>query len=845
MVRFSGVLKGEAGHSVGLSFALYKDQQEGAPLWLETQSIAVDAAGHYTVQLGATAPHGLPKELFVSGEARWLGVQAEGQAEQPRVLLLSVPYALKAADAETLGGRPLSAFVLAAPSTANPVSGISDGGTTATVPPPNAAVTGAGTVNAIPRWDSASDIVSSAMTQTGTGATARIGINTATPTATLDVKGGGTIRGQLNLPVSGNATATTGKISYPLNFAASVFNSGTGTAVNQTFRLQAEPVSNNTTNIGGKLNLLYYSGANVAAETGLSIASNGQITFAPGQVFPGTSTITGVTAGTALTGGGTTGAVTLNLDTTKVPLLSAANTFTGNQAVIGNISSNAIVSAIAVNALTSFNIAGNPFAYGSQNTANSYFGFAGNQTGTGGDNVGSGQIALLNNSTGNDNTADGVAALKLNTSGSDNSALGLFALSANTSGGFNTAIGSNALLANTTGSSNTALGANAGPDSGHPNLKNATAIGANAQVTATNALVLGSINGVNGATADTLVGIGTTAPAAKLDVHGNANFTGPITFAAGQSFPGTGTITGVTAGSGLTGGGTSGTVALSLNTGFSDGRYAQLAANNTFSGVQVFNNAVGIGISSPAYPLHVSGAIRSEAGLSLGGNSTVVVDAPGIIGGRLTILPNGNVGIDNPNPSTNLDVHGNIDASGALIGGSLNVGGGGIINGGLTTSAGITTGAGVNVGGPLNVSGGLTIKNDHILNAAPHMYFGAFFPGNIVQSQVGGFVIPSKDILITRVTLGGGDLGINFSGGCSPTGTIGIINIAGGLSNLVPVYLLTIAQNSDPSYRSDSGAISVAVAAGTPLVFEVWVGPVCGLNPGPNNVYLNVEYVMQ
>jgi hypothetical protein len=52
----------------------------------------------------------------------------------------------------------------------------------------------------------------------------------------------------------------------------------------------------------------------------------------------GTGTITGVTAGTDLTGGGTSGKVTLNLDTTKVPQLSAANTFTGNQSVTGNLS---------------------------------------------------------------------------------------------------------------------------------------------------------------------------------------------------------------------------------------------------------------------------------------------------------------------------------------------------------------------------------------------------------------------------------------------------------------------------------------------------------------------------
>jgi hypothetical protein len=43
-------------------------------------------------------------------------------------------------------------------------------------------------------------------------------------------------------------------------------------------------------------------------------------------------------------------------------------------------------------------------------------------------------------------------------------------------------------------------------------LSNATAIGSKALVAASNALVLGSINGVNGAAASTKVGIGTTAP---------------------------------------------------------------------------------------------------------------------------------------------------------------------------------------------------------------------------------------------------------------------------------------------------------------------------------------------
>jgi hypothetical protein len=52
----------------------------------------------------------------------------------------------------------------------------------------------------------------------------------------------------------------------------------------------------------------------------------------------GPGTITGVKAGTDLTGGGTIGNVTLNLDTTKVPQLAAANTFTNNQAISGSAS---------------------------------------------------------------------------------------------------------------------------------------------------------------------------------------------------------------------------------------------------------------------------------------------------------------------------------------------------------------------------------------------------------------------------------------------------------------------------------------------------------------------------
>jgi hypothetical protein len=337
LINYSGILKSSDGKTMttttGVTFLLYRDDQGGAPLWLETQNVTPDRMGHYSVQLGTTSVNGLPSDLFVSGEARWLAVQVAHDAEPARVLLVAVPYAMKAADAETVGGLPPSAFVLAAPMGGQAAAATSIAGTAApstAATPVNPAVTGVGTAGSIPLWDSASDLTSSAIVQTGSGSTARIGINTP-PTATFDVKGTSNFRGSATMPSAGLATASAGKNSYPFVFATSVYNSGKKAAVLENFRWQAEPVGNNSASPTGKLNLLFSSGTATPAETGLSIASNGQVTFASGQTFPGTGTITGVTAGTGLTGGGTTGTVTLNVDSTKVPFLNIANTFSTTQ----------------------------------------------------------------------------------------------------------------------------------------------------------------------------------------------------------------------------------------------------------------------------------------------------------------------------------------------------------------------------------------------------------------------------------------------------------------------------------------------------------------------------------
>ena len=434
LMQFSSVATDEGGNTlsgvVSVTFSLFSNQQGGEPLWTEKQNVQLDSTGHYSVQLGITRPNGVPETLFTSGEARWLAVRISGQAEQPRALLLSVPYALKAGDAATIGGLPPSAFVLAAPSTSADGSAATTSSTASPADaPPAGGVTGSGSADFIPLWTSTSNIGNSVLFQSGTGKSAKLGINTITPASTLDVKGAATIRGLFSLPAGGTATATKGFNSQAEQLSASAFNSGTSAAVTQNFQWQAEPVGNNTGTPTGSLNLLFGQGANRLAETGLNIASNGQITFATGQTFPGTGngTITGVTtangsgligggnsgtlnlsltnscgskqvlqwsgsawgcanagtgtvtsvgtgsgltggpitgsgtlsiatagvsnsmlanpsltvsAGTALTGGGSVslgGNTTLSLDTSKVPLLAAANTFSSNQTVNGTV----------------------------------------------------------------------------------------------------------------------------------------------------------------------------------------------------------------------------------------------------------------------------------------------------------------------------------------------------------------------------------------------------------------------------------------------------------------------------------------------------------------------------
>jgi trimeric autotransporter adhesin len=435
LVNFSGKALDAKGNVVsgiaGITFSIYKDQYEGAPLWSETQNVTADARGNYTVQLGASKSDGLPLELFSTGEGRWLGVRVNGGEEPPRVLLLSVPYALKAADAQTLGGLPASAFVLAsAPNGSSSTAAHTSAKLKSAVSP---SVSGTGKTDYIPLWtNNTGGLGNSVLYQSGT----KIGVNTVTPAFALDVKGkinasggfdlagksfafGSYTNGNAFLGFAGNTTTVgTDNTASGLQALSSVTSGGANTAQG-AYALQGNSTGGSNTAVGANALSFNTSGSNNTAMGESALFRN---TIAYYNTAVGYQTLYYNTGASA-----------------------SGNTAVGAQALYSNTSS---------------------------------FG-----------NTAMGYQALYYNTTGNSNSAVGYFALESNTTGGGNTADGVGALSSNTTGINNTAVGFQALDFNTTGSELTCVGF--GCTASASALTNATAIGAHAMVGQSNSLVLG------------------------------------------------------------------------------------------------------------------------------------------------------------------------------------------------------------------------------------------------------------------------------------------------------------------------------------------------------------------
>jgi hypothetical protein len=369
--------------------------------------------------------------------------------------------------------------------------------------------------------------------------------------------------------IMGRATATSGTTMGIYGEARSA--SGTALVVNNT--AGGKLLSGQA---GGVEKFSIAGNGNLTTSGSVTAAS-----FSGGGTLSGTQLVSTVASGTApLSVTSNTLVPSLNADLLDGLDASAfqpagsyailgANTFTATQTVsTGDLSvSSGDISLPETTSASSgvINLGGSPFihAYGSNNT---FVGAsAGNFTTTGADNTADGYMALASNTSGDRNTASGYAALHKNTSGlnnvasgyralynntaNDNTAIGTYALESNIAATRNTAVGNSALyyncwgvagctannntavgyqagasstaaLANKKGSNNTFIGYFTGPgvDGNLTPINNATAIGAYAAVSASNSLVLGSINGVNGASASVNVGIGTPTPTTPLHV---------------------------------------------------------------------------------------------------------------------------------------------------------------------------------------------------------------------------------------------------------------------------------------------------------------------------------------
>lgn len=294
---------------------------------------------------------------------------------------------------------------------------------------------------------------------------------------------------------------------------------------------------------------------------------------------------------------------------------------------------------------------------------NSFFGaFSGEINTSGASNAFFGGGSGTSNTTGRVNSFFGSSAGSTNSQGNFNSFFGGQSGVLNSTGTNNTFLGYNAGATNSTGSRNTLVGVNS--NVGANNLTMATALGADAYVTQSNSLVLGSINGVNGSSSDTRVGIGTTAPSFKLEIVDPSNTglrvrTNTVGGTVG-SFGGNGQFQ-------------------VDSTNLAGGRFSILE-----------NGRVGIGNAVPLYSLDVIGQsndgfrIRNATSggriASFGGTGVFNIDSPTVAGGRLTVLENGNVGIGDAAPDAKLSVAGTGTNSTALeiSSGAIKVAGAGV-----------------------------------------------------------------------------------------------------------------------------------------------------------------------
>jgi hypothetical protein len=103
LINYQGTLTDSSGvaldTTVSMTFSIYSDSTGLSSVWAEVQPAVEVSDGIFNVLLGSVYPI---SEAEFPGPARWLGIQVGGDSElAPLQKLVSVPYAFRAAEAET------------------------------------------------------------------------------------------------------------------------------------------------------------------------------------------------------------------------------------------------------------------------------------------------------------------------------------------------------------------------------------------------------------------------------------------------------------------------------------------------------------------------------------------------------------------------------------------------------------------------------------------------------------------------------------------------------------------------------------------------------------------------
>ncbi len=283
---------------VVMTFSLYDTEIGGTALWTELQVILVED-GFFTAYLGESTV--LDLSMFRDNTDLWLGVMVEGDSEMRRVYLGSTAFS---GYAEYCGNIPTHGHDF------TDVTGTIDPSTL-----PSGLVVGAQSCSGTAKMsgvDSSGTITCSADLDTDTDTTYTSGVGLilsgdqfAVDTSVIQRRVTGTCAvDQAIAAVNGDGTVTCRSV-----YTGDITGVTAGTGLTGGGASGTVTVSADTAYLQRRVTGTCASGSSIRA-----ISVTGSVTCEPDDV--GSGGITGVTAGTGLLGGGTSGTVTVSADTT-------------------------------------------------------------------------------------------------------------------------------------------------------------------------------------------------------------------------------------------------------------------------------------------------------------------------------------------------------------------------------------------------------------------------------------------------------------------------------------------------------------------------------------------------